>query len=316
MTALVEDLLLLARLDEGRALEAPTSTSPASLVDAVADASAAGRDHEWRLELPDEPVHVQGRCVAAAPGGVEPAGERASAHPPARAVTVSARETGDGVAIEVLDDGPGIDPDLVPTVFERFARGDESRSRASGSTGLGLAIVSAVVEAHGGSRLGGELARTHPVPHPAAGRAHLTGLGRATRAPEVEHRRACSPRSPSPLPQWCFRPLPRRPLRAPCPVEVTRYVDDPAGLIARLDDLFGVDHERAGDRVRRPPPSRAPMHARAWVFTAGYLAGRTPRPPSNSRTSGPCPSSSTKTRSDSPRCGSTRPRTRPTSPTS
>ena len=52
--------------------------------------------------------------------------------------------------IEVSDTGPGIDAGLVPTIFERFVRGDGSRSRASGSTGLGLAIVSAVVEAHGG----------------------------------------------------------------------------------------------------------------------------------------------------------------------
>jgi two-component system OmpR family sensor kinase len=52
--------------------------------------------------------------------------------------------------LAVHDDGPGIDPALVPTVFERFVRGDGSRTRATGGTGLGLAIVSAVVEAHGG----------------------------------------------------------------------------------------------------------------------------------------------------------------------
>ena len=56
----------------------------------------------------------------------------------------------DRVVLVVHDDGPGIDPQLVPTVFERFARGDGSRARATGGTGLGLAIVSAVVEAHGG----------------------------------------------------------------------------------------------------------------------------------------------------------------------
>ncbi|MFC7615815.1 ATP-binding protein [Actinokineospora soli] len=50
----------------------------------------------------------------------------------------------------MTDDGPGIPEDLLPTVFERFARGDTSRSRAAGSTGLGLAIVAAVVAAHGG----------------------------------------------------------------------------------------------------------------------------------------------------------------------
>jgi two-component system OmpR family sensor kinase len=56
---------------------------------------------------------------------------------------------GDAV-VSVIDDGPGIPPGLLPNVFERFARGDTSRSRAAGSTGLGLAIVAAVVEAHEG----------------------------------------------------------------------------------------------------------------------------------------------------------------------
>lgn len=54
------------------------------------------------------------------------------------------------MTLEVEDDGPGIPPELLPHVFERFARGDASRSRSAGSTGLGLAIVQAVVAAHGG----------------------------------------------------------------------------------------------------------------------------------------------------------------------
>jgi two-component system OmpR family sensor kinase len=53
--------------------------------------------------------------------------------------------------VDVEDDGPGVPPELLPHVFERFARGDTSRSRASGSTGLGLAIVQAVTTAHGGA---------------------------------------------------------------------------------------------------------------------------------------------------------------------
>jgi two-component system OmpR family sensor kinase len=53
--------------------------------------------------------------------------------------------------LTVTDDGPGIPAHLLPNVFERFARGDSSRSRAAGSTGLGLAIVAAVVHAHGGT---------------------------------------------------------------------------------------------------------------------------------------------------------------------
>ena len=60
--------------------------------------------------------------------------------------------------IQVIDNGPGIDPALLPRIFERFTRGDSSRSRTAGSTGLGLSIVHAVVTSHGG-KVG---VRSHP----------------------------------------------------------------------------------------------------------------------------------------------------------
>jgi two-component system OmpR family sensor kinase len=65
-------------------------------------------------------------------------------------VTTALSVEGDHAVITVADNGPGISAGLLPVLFERFARGDGSRSRATGSTGLGLAIVSAVVEAHDG----------------------------------------------------------------------------------------------------------------------------------------------------------------------
>ena len=61
------------------------------------------------------------------------------------------RQQGPHAVLEVEDDGPGIDPELLPRVFSRFTRGDEARNRAQGSTGLGLSIVDAVVAAHGGT---------------------------------------------------------------------------------------------------------------------------------------------------------------------
>jgi two-component system OmpR family sensor kinase len=70
--------------------------------------------------------------------------------PPGTTVKVSLTATPDAATLTVTDDGPGIPADLQPEVFERFARGDTSRSRAAGSTGLGLAIVAAVVQAHDG----------------------------------------------------------------------------------------------------------------------------------------------------------------------
>jgi two-component system, OmpR family, sensor kinase len=65
-------------------------------------------------------------------------------------VRVALAAEGDSAVLTVADDGPGIPEELQPVLFERFARGDGSRSRGTGSTGLGLAIVAAVVEAHGG----------------------------------------------------------------------------------------------------------------------------------------------------------------------
>ncbi len=150
MTALVEDLLLLARLDEGAAIEGLPVDVSLLLIDAVSDARAAGPDHTWQLQLPDEAVTVPGdqsrlhQVVANLLAN-------ARTHTPAGTTVTAALLPGEhDVTIEVRDDGPGIEAELVPTIFERFVRGEKSRSRASGSTGLGLAIVSAVVEAHGG----------------------------------------------------------------------------------------------------------------------------------------------------------------------
>ena len=151
MTALVEDLLLLARLDAGRPLaEEPMDLSPL-VVDAVSDARAAGPDHRWRLELPDEPAVVRADPARLHQVLANLLANARSHTPPGTAVT--ARVLGrDGVRIvEVEDDGPGIPADLLPHVFGRFARGDASRSRGDGGgSGLGLAIAHAVVTAHGG----------------------------------------------------------------------------------------------------------------------------------------------------------------------
>ena len=150
MTGLVEDLLLLARLDEGNRPEADEVDLGRLLVDAVSDARAAGQDHKWTLDVPDDPILVSGDR-----GGLHQVVANlltnARTHTPAGTlVAATLRREGPDVVIEVVDSGPGIAPELQATVFERFVRGDESRSRARGSTGLGLAIVSAVVEAHGG----------------------------------------------------------------------------------------------------------------------------------------------------------------------
>ncbi|OBA61115.1 two-component sensor histidine kinase [Mycobacterium sp. 1100029.7] len=151
ITRLVEDLLLLARLDSGRPLEREPVDLSRVAVDAVSDAHVAGPDHQWELDLPEEPVVV--------------VGDAARLHQVLTNLLANARiHTGAGTVVttrlstepmhsvlQVIDNGPGIPEALQSEVFERFARGDTSRSRKGGSTGLGLAIVSAVVKAHNGT---------------------------------------------------------------------------------------------------------------------------------------------------------------------
>jgi two-component system OmpR family sensor kinase len=154
MTTLVDDLLLLARLDSGRPLDSQEVDLTMLAVDAVSDARAAGPDHRWRLDLPDEPVTVTGDQSRLYQVLVNLLANARSHTPPGTTVVTGLRppgdDTGDQVVLSVHDDGPGIPSERQSEVFERFYRGDSSRSRAMGSTGLGLAIVSAVVSAHGG----------------------------------------------------------------------------------------------------------------------------------------------------------------------
>ncbi|MFD4728433.1 sensor histidine kinase [Streptomyces seoulensis] len=151
MTLLVEDLLLLARLDAGRPLQFGRTDLVPLVVDTVSDARAAGLDHVWRLDLPDEPAPVTADAARLQQILVNLLGNARSHTPPGTTVTARVRRQGDRMCVQVEDDGPGIPAALLPHVFERFARGDSARTRATGSTGLGLAIVRAVVTAHGGT---------------------------------------------------------------------------------------------------------------------------------------------------------------------
>jgi two-component system OmpR family sensor kinase len=152
MTSLVEDLLLLARLDAQRELETEEVDLSRLLVDVVGDAHAAGADHDWHLDLPDEPVLVRGDDARLHQVFANLL-TNARVHTPAgTAVTVELLPPAAGsVRVRVRDTGPGIPAELQPSLFERFVRGDTSRNRNTGSTGLGLSIVSAVVAAHHGT---------------------------------------------------------------------------------------------------------------------------------------------------------------------
>lgn len=147
MTALVEDLLLLARLDSGRPLEREPVDLVRLCVEAVTDARVVAPDHQWRLETPGEE-------------GAEVVGDALRLHEVLTNLLTNARKyTPEGATITITvlprgfrvhDDGPGFPPDLLDHAFERFARGDAARTRAGG-VGLGLALVEAIVQSHGGT---------------------------------------------------------------------------------------------------------------------------------------------------------------------
>ncbi|GAA4821159.1 HAMP domain-containing sensor histidine kinase [Streptomyces ziwulingensis] len=151
MTLLVEDLLLLARLDAGRPLQFEQTDLVPLVVDTVSDARVAGMDHTWRLDLPDEPALVSADAARLQQVLVNLLGNARNHTPPGTTVTARVRWHGPWLCVDVEDNGQGIPPELLPHVFERFARGDSARSRATGSTGLGLAIVQAVAAAHDGA---------------------------------------------------------------------------------------------------------------------------------------------------------------------
>ena len=151
MTHLVEDLLLLARLDSGRPLERESVDLSRVAVDAVSDAHVAGPDHQWELDLPEEPVIVLGDAARLHQVLTNLLANARVHTSPGTVVTTRLDSDGTHAALSVCDNGPGIPERLQSEVFERFARGDTSRSRKGGSTGLGLAIVSAVVRAHNGT---------------------------------------------------------------------------------------------------------------------------------------------------------------------
>ncbi|HLI42154.1 MAG TPA: HAMP domain-containing sensor histidine kinase [Streptosporangiaceae bacterium] len=175
MSVLVDDLLLLARLDAGRPLEREPVDLSRLAIDATSDARVARGDHRWRLDLPGDPVLVRGdehrlhqvvANILSNAGRHTPPGTTVSVTlavadgPPAGSgdptVQRGTLPGGPRAELSISDDGPGIPPGLLPDLFGRFTRADTSRARdgeggdAGKSTGLGLAIVDAVVAAHGG----------------------------------------------------------------------------------------------------------------------------------------------------------------------
>jgi len=151
MSTLVDDLLLLARLDAGRPLAREEVDLTRLALEAVSDARVVAPDHRWKLDLPDEPVVADGdeqRLHQVLTNLLN----NARRHTPAgTSVTVGVSRNDGHVLLEVTDDGPGLPPQLTDSAFERFTRGDSARTRASGGAGLGLSLVQAITQAHDGT---------------------------------------------------------------------------------------------------------------------------------------------------------------------
>ena len=151
MGRLVDDLLLLARLDSGIPVAHAEVDLTRLALEVTNDARVAGPDHRWALELPGEPVMVVGDGHRLHQVLANLLANARIHTPPGTSVVVRLTPPAAGeVSLSVTDDGPGIPAKLQADVFERFVRGDRARSPREGSTGLGLAIAKAVATAHGG----------------------------------------------------------------------------------------------------------------------------------------------------------------------
>ena len=150
MTRLVEDLLLLARLDEGRELVYGTVDLTQLALEGLSDARPTAADHHWNIEAPDEPIVIVGDAGRMHQVVANLLANARTHTPAGTSITLSVAREGDEAVLRVHDNGPGIDPGVRDELFARFARGDSSRARQTGGTGLGLAIAKAIVEGHGG----------------------------------------------------------------------------------------------------------------------------------------------------------------------
>jgi two-component system OmpR family sensor kinase len=150
MGSLIEDLLLLARLDQGRPLELADVDLGALATDAARDAAAVAPDRDISTAV-ETGVVVRGDEARLHQVVANLVGNALVHTPPGTPVELRVQREGDHGVLEVVDHGPGIAPDVADHAFERFYRADPSRSRHRGGSGLGLSIVDAIVTAHGGA---------------------------------------------------------------------------------------------------------------------------------------------------------------------
>ncbi len=152
MGMLVEDLLLLASLDEERPLAKNPIDMRTIIDDTCVEAVTTGPDHIWHVEdAAKGEVFVEGDALRLHQALSNLYVNARNYTPIGTTITTTLSVVDNTAIIEVRDDGPGFPADLLPRATERFARGDASRARTTGGTGLGLAIVKGIVEAHDGT---------------------------------------------------------------------------------------------------------------------------------------------------------------------
>jgi two-component system OmpR family sensor kinase len=151
MGSLVEDLLLLARLDQSREMVSLPIELVSTVDEAVASACAAGPDHPIEVIRPDEEIYVLGDSNRIHQVIANLLANARTHTPIGTAITVTISHSDDGATVSVSDKGPGLSEEDQERIFERFFRADPSRARSNEEgSGLGLAIVDAVMRAHGG----------------------------------------------------------------------------------------------------------------------------------------------------------------------
>ena len=151
MSTLVDDLLLLSRLDERQDLQIEEVDLCDLVAHAVNDASVTAPEHHFRADLPDSAVLVLGDRARLQQLVVNLLGNARVHTPAGTTVTTSVGMSNGAVELVVSDDGPGIPEEIMPNLFGRFVRADKGRSREVGCSGLGVAIVQSIVDAHRGT---------------------------------------------------------------------------------------------------------------------------------------------------------------------
>jgi CheY-like chemotaxis protein len=153
MARLIDDLLDVSRIVQGKVTVKPEKLSLAAIIERTVEASAPrtqSREQEIAVELPTEPVEVQGDAVRLAQVLSNLVNNASKFSAPKTTIRIAAAFADGEVRIAVKDQGAGIDPAFLPHIFDLFVQGDQSLDRAQGGLGIGLTLVKHLVELHGG----------------------------------------------------------------------------------------------------------------------------------------------------------------------